>query len=326
MQREADGYKKVLGERAQAQTALEAKVLAIQGERDEAKSALAQASKKNAAAIGKLTRELDETKAKLADASNNVSSKLRAIVEFWKAPHQPFALKRTEESPNMIKMVTDIFRKCSHQTRLYMGIPSRCHAFQKLQIARAETVHNPDLWHKYRNCKEALKKRHCALGVRVKPLAPAIHEELLPCLDGLNLDREVNEVLVVHGCTEKAARAIISEGFDTRHAGTHGGSLYGEGIYFCHQMCKSNQYTDQSGPSGLRHMIISRVALGDPKYLSNPYIGRLPPFRDDDDETKGRFDSNVVNPEDSARGQVHWECVIFSGEQAYPEMLITYTI
>jgi len=327
--------------RREADEASERELAGIQKELDEARAenALAEVSmKKIMEHAQKMERERNDSFVQASQEQKEnehvifqLQRELRAVAEFWKAPPRPLMVKRIKESSSMVEKVAGIFRSCSHLDSWYMcsltkqfGL-SKCSAFQQLRVVAAETLHNPDLWAKYCHCKEAMSKRHRALGVRVNPLVPSI-DELLPIFQGLSLDIDVNESLLVHGCTEKAANAIIIEGFDIRHAKTHGGCLYGEGIYFAKQMCKSNQYTDQSGPSGLRHIIISRVALGDPKYLSGGYSGRLPPFRDDSDETKGRHDSNVVNPQDSVRGQTHWECVLFNSEQAYPEMLITYEI
>ena len=60
--------------------------------------------------------------------------------------------------------------------------------------------------------------------------------------------------------------------------------------------------------------------------MKGTYTGRLPPERDQDDEAKGRFDSNIVDPKESANGQQHWEAVIFKGEQAYQAFLVKYFV
>merc|ERR1712194_226855 len=139
----------------------------------------------------------------------------------------------------------------------------------------------------------------------------------------LELDVSLNEVLLGTGCSEQAALDIIRDGFDPRFAGTRGGNLYGDGIYFSNEMCKCNQYTDTLGNSGLRHIIIARVTLGDPCFLNDEYDGRLPRERP---AGGSRFDSHVVDPQKSQRGQSHWEYVIFERAQAYPELLVTYEV
>ncbi len=71
-------------------------------------------------------------------------------------------------------------------------------------------------------------------------------------------------------------------------------------------------------------MLVVRVAFGDPKYLKDEYTGRLPPYRDPANPSKGRYDSVVANPADSPRGQAHRQFVLFDSARAFPEMLVTY--
>merc|ERR1711879_822175 len=104
------------------------------------------------------------------------------------------------------------------------------------------------------------------------------------------------------------AEAIVRYGFDFRKS--HPG-MYGDGVYFAFEACKSHQYTClkcntfcicQSVPKGAdaseskreRTMIIARVALGDP-YFAKSTLSKVrhPPERSCGD---GLHDSVIANP------------------------------
>jgi len=220
--------------------------------------------------------------------------------------------------------VEHVFKDLSHKDPLFNGMQSNCYAFQKLKVKSVHMVSNSFLWSKYMTHKDDLRRIHQSRGINVRPMAPRVNcLELL--LDNATFDKDLNEVLLAHGCSSKAAASILEDGFDIRFTNQHG-SLYGEGTYFASQMCKCNQYTEPAQQSTLRHIIIARVALGDPHYPKNTYSGRVPEWRNSAREDLGRSDSHVVNPHISLRSQVHWEYVIFNGSQAYPEMLVTYEL
>ena len=80
----------------------------------------------------------------------------------------------------------------------------------------------------------------------------------------------------------------------------------------------------------LRNRSCSAWNLGDFVELTQPYSGVVATSRCGQDTTKRRYQSHVVDPQHYkyAAGQrpTHWECVIFNGEQAYPEFLVQYTV
>merc|ERR1711957_356195 len=157
----------------------------------------------------------------------------------------------------------------------------------------------------------------------IQPLSSAAKFDGLNELFGeTSLGKDVNEIFLIHGCKWEAAQEIMKSGFDIRYTNS-GGNLYGDGLYFTKDVCKADQYTDQSGR---RCIVISRVAPGDPVYVTAQYAGKHPPPRDPNDLAKGRFDSIVVDPARSQRGQAHWEYVLFESSQAYPELLVEYTL
>lgn len=96
--------------------------------------------------------------------------------------------------------------------------------------------------------------------------------------------------------------------------------MYGEGIQFAKEPCKTCQYTGRQE----HHLLLAHVVLVDPNNLTSSCTGRLPELRDLANASRGRFDSNVVDPSVSFQNQAHHEYIVFRDEQACPELLITY--
>lgn len=284
------------------------------------------------AAVQKMQGERDDAKRKNLHATdvNIVGTAVRSYTEFWKAS-RPLETRKLEESPSVMERVMRLFTGLSHQNAFFNGKSSRCHAFQQMKVVSVHSLHNPQRWSKYTTCKEELRQKHHKAGINVKPLPIHALDDLI---EGVELDKSLNEVLLAHGCSPTAAAGILEEGFDMRYTTTNGGDLYGQGLYLADELCKSHQYTNccmyvprcTCPPSRLRHIIIARVAMGDPCFLKTEYQGRLPQFRDPKDTAKGRYDSHAVDPASSVRGQAHREYVIFDGAQAYAEMLVTYEV
>ena len=70
---------------------------------------------------------------------------------------------------------------------------------------------------------------------------------------------------------------------------------------------------------GVKTLLISRVALGDPYYANSTELQRCrrPPIRG----TGLAFDSVVAN---SSSTQTHREFVLYDHRQAYPEYIVSY--
>ncbi|CAH8665820.1 unnamed protein product [Dicrocoelium dendriticum] len=133
-----------------------------------------------------------------------------------------------------------------------------------------------------------------------------------------------NERLLFHG--SPFLQAIVMKGFDERHA--YIGGMFGAGIYFAENSSKSNQYVyGIGGGSGCpthksrscylcpRQLLLCRVALGRSFIQFNAMkVAHAPPGHH----------SIVGRP--STGGLNFAEYVIYRGEQAYPEYLITYLL
>lgn len=133
-----------------------------------------------------------------------------------------------------------------------------------------------------------------------------------------------NERMLFHG--SPFLHHIIMNGFDERHA--YIGGMFGAGIYFAENSSKSNQYVygiaggngcpthkDKSCYVCARKMILCRVTLGKPvEQFTAIRIAHAPPGHH----------SVIGRP--SVGGLNYPEYVIYRGEQAYPEFLVTYKI
>ncbi|CAG0880158.1 unnamed protein product [Darwinula stevensoni] len=133
-----------------------------------------------------------------------------------------------------------------------------------------------------------------------------------------------NERMLFHG--SPFINAIVQKGFDERHA--YIGGMFGAGIYFAENSSKSNQYVygigggtgcpshkDRSCYVCQRQMLLCRVTLGKSfLQFSAMKMAHAPPGHH----------SVIGRP--SAGGLSFPEYVVYRGEQAYPEYLMTYMI
>ncbi|KAJ0170043.1 hypothetical protein K1T71_014649 [Dendrolimus kikuchii] len=133
-----------------------------------------------------------------------------------------------------------------------------------------------------------------------------------------------NERMLFHG--SPFINAIVQKGFDERHA--YIGGMFGAGIYFAEHSSKSNQYVyGFGGGSGCpahkdrscylchRQMLLCRVTLGRAfQLMSAMKMAHAPPGH------------HSVAGRPSQGGLCFPEYVVYRGEQAYPEYLITYQL
>lgn len=133
-----------------------------------------------------------------------------------------------------------------------------------------------------------------------------------------------NERMLFHG--SPFINAIVQKGFDERHA--YIGGMFGAGIYFAENSSKSNQYVygicggtgcpihkDRSCYVCHRQMLLCRVTLGKSfLQFSAMKMAHAPPGHH----------SVIGRP--SVGGLSYPEYVVYRGEQAYPEYLISYQI
>merc|ERR1712224_1071677 len=125
-----------------------------------------------------------------------------------------------------------------------------------------------------------------------------------------------------HGTAAVSAEKCAKQGLDERLAAS---GLYGAGIYFAEQSCKSHQYTRKGLTSSGEHcMFYMRVALG------NPHItgAMLQQRRMEDIDPSGKTDC-VIATKGPVAGhfagrQEHTEFIVYDRYQCYPEFIIYY--
>ncbi|XP_051959075.1 poly [ADP-ribose] polymerase tankyrase-2-like isoform X2 [Xyrauchen texanus] len=169
--------------------------------------------------------------------------------------------------------------------------------FNRYNIVKIQKVCNKKLWERYTHRrKEVSEENH----------------------------NHSNERMLFHG--SPFVNAIIHKGFDERHA--YIGGMFGAGIYFAENSSKSNQYVyGIGGGTGCplhknrscyvcqRHLLFCRVTLGKSfLQFSAMKMAHSPPGH------------HSVTGRPSVNGLALAEYVIYRGEQAYPEYLITYQI
>ena len=207
------------------------------------------------------------------------------------------------------------------------------------KVVGVERIENFALWKAYWHRKREMVDSHHAHNVRVQPVAPPTQ---LPDLAGDGtLDANLNECFLFHGLPPDNIPIIADNGFDERVAALKGG--FGAGIYFADQGCKALQYAAKDVQhDGRRAILLNRVTLGDPFYVSGDAWrpdrairdARRPPERGGEFAPGLTFDSVVALSVDYTYGHAvfgsedseteHREVVIYDHRQAYPEYVVYF--
>eukprot|EP00935_MAST-01C_sp_MAST-1C-sp1_P002831 g2831.t1 len=130
-----------------------------------------------------------------------------------------------------------------------------------------------------------------------------------------NLDEDVNEVYLWHGTPKESAEHIVEEGFDPSKSRD---GLYGPGVYFAENFCKSCQYIkhgrdhEYPGAGEQFTVLLCRVALGQVHKCT--YIA---------ESKRKREGCTCHSLECVPADQVHREFKIM-GDNSYPEYLVTF--
>eukprot|EP00931_Biecheleriopsis_adriatica_P118744 TRINITY_DN94072_c0_g1_i1.p1 TRINITY_DN94072_c0_g1~~TRINITY_DN94072_c0_g1_i1.p1 ORF type:complete len:282 (-),score=60.91 TRINITY_DN94072_c0_g1_i1:223-1029(-) len=170
------------------------------------------------------------------------------------------------------------------------------------EVVRCLRVEDAVLWEKYAAKRAQIRER----AVAIEDIKPETSESISFSAK-TTLDQSVNEVWLLHGTSEEAAKAIAKSNFN----GSSGG-CFGPGTYFADDAKKSNQYAKGATEDGCKIMLLCRVTLGGVK--------KLEPGQD---RTADRFfdDPNI----DSVLGFTDTrEFVVYDSAQIYPEYIMYY--
>ena len=193
---------------------------------------------------------------------------------------------------------------------------------RNVTITQLHQICNVRIWKDYEFRKDQIRKE-LEDRQRVAVVTRALSSQVCPWA---RLDPKVNEILVLQWTADDKTDQIANFGFDERLARESG--LYGQGVYFTDQSCKSLQYSGEAEQK-VGCFIIARVILGHPYDAPGPLLQtRVEPFVEPSDPSKGRFHSVRVHPGTPraiGQVQVHREFVLFNEAQAYPQMIVHFT-
>ena len=101
--------------------------------------------------------------------------------------------------------------------------------------------------------------------------------------------KDMNELLLYHGCDAARTGRLFEQGLDPRYAGSNAGKMFGAGTYLACHASKSDIYTkplfEDGEHEGERCVLVVRTCLGAPHYERNPTVDNrawlMPPERPD---------------------------------------------
>mmetsp|Transcript_118118 Transcript_118118/g.252429 ORF Transcript_118118/g.252429 Transcript_118118/m.252429 type:complete len:316 (-) Transcript_118118:39-986(-) len=170
------------------------------------------------------------------------------------------------------------------------------------EVVRCERIEDSTLWSLYAATRAEI--RNC--GITVDNIKPETSESI-DFSANTTLDHSVNEVWLLHGTSEDAAKAIAKSNFVCSSGG-----CFGSGAYFADDASKSSQYAKGRTEDGCKIMLLCRVTLGNMK--------KLAPGQD---RNADRFASDPSY--NSVLGTTNTrEFIIFNMTQIYPEYLMYY--
>eukprot|EP00930_Biecheleria_cincta_P009097 TRINITY_DN110753_c0_g1_i1.p1 TRINITY_DN110753_c0_g1~~TRINITY_DN110753_c0_g1_i1.p1 ORF type:complete len:273 (-),score=66.22 TRINITY_DN110753_c0_g1_i1:4-822(-) len=169
-------------------------------------------------------------------------------------------------------------------------------------VVRCERIEDAILWDRYAAKRAQIRER----AVAIEDFKPETMEAVGYSASS-TLDHSVNEVWLLHGTSEEAAKAIANSNFQSSSGGCFGG-----GAYFADDANKSNQYAKGRTGDGCKIMLLCRVTLG--------AVKKLPPGQDREAD---RFASDPsVNSVLGFTDQR--EFVVYDMAQIYPEYIMYY--
>eukprot|EP00916_Digyalum_oweni_P017964 GHVL01029920.1.p1 GENE.GHVL01029920.1~~GHVL01029920.1.p1 ORF type:complete len:432 (+),score=60.08 GHVL01029920.1:1193-2488(+) len=173
-------------------------------------------------------------------------------------------------------------------------------------ITKVERIENYPLWCRYRAKQNELRLKHKKIKLSPLKVNPPVPEcctlpEDVP-------DSSLNEFYLFHGTKLNLVEAIINGGLDERDSKN---GLYGNGIYFASQACKSVHYSD-----GV--LLIYRVTLGDIWYTDGSrHDSNKPPQKNKVDFYDSLVATGVKNRHD--------EYIVYDKAQTYPAYVAYYS-
>jgi len=190
----------------------------------------------------------------------------------------------------------------------------------KLSVQYVERIEDSRMWIRYMQERNFIKRRRKSCK----------HASMLP--DGTSrpvktmqrdqsfqdaVEDEINELYLWHGSTPEAISGISEYGFQVKRAGSHRGTLFGNGAYLAECSSKADEYASPHPSTGLCAMLLCRVVLGEMFYTQVSDVDGI-----ERAIGSGQCDS-VLGDRELAVG-TYREFVAFRETQVYPEYIVNY--
>ena len=181
----------------------------------------------------------------------------------------PYVEQPVPDCSSKFRALRDMFLQSMAQHRESYGSSNWCEA-PRVEITAIWEITNPTTRAKFENARREVLARNwngCA------PI-PGMSAEKCN-VDNGHVD--LNEYLLFHGCSWKAADSIKKQGLDAQRGGEAIGTMFGFGAYFAQNASKSDFYTTCSScstcqrckhPTAERRVLVARVLLGESKVVT----------------------------------------------------------
>jgi hypothetical protein len=130
---------------------------------------------------------------------------------------------------------------------------------------------------------------------------------------------DLNEWWLWHGAPVDAGQSISAGQFKVELAGSHRGTMYGNGIYFAESVTKADEYTGYDGPDAIRCLLLCRVTMGHVLYNDDQ---RPSGFELARSVLDGTYDS-ILGDREACVG-THREFIVFNADAVYPNYVVFY--
>eukprot|EP00927_Polykrikos_kofoidii_P077970 TRINITY_DN74851_c0_g1_i1.p1 TRINITY_DN74851_c0_g1~~TRINITY_DN74851_c0_g1_i1.p1 ORF type:complete len:1591 (-),score=283.88 TRINITY_DN74851_c0_g1_i1:245-4540(-) len=237
--------------------------------------------------------------------------------------------------PLMQKLLDDTWkfiptrdRPCPKRTDPCASRAGGCRCVQKdgnpgmptgLRVRRILRVEDSQMWESYHAKRQEIadcRRGETLLDLSTKTKDSVGHTEYFEPLDNV---APSNECYLFHGTFVRAALNIAQNNFRIDLAGSHVGTMYGRGAYFCECCSKADEYARDEPDGyyeGMFAIVLCRVAMG------QPFVTEERDEHAGEHVKAGRFDSTLGDREKSVN--TYREFVVYNLDQVYPEYVILY--
>eukprot|EP00928_Gymnodinium_smaydae_P057798 TRINITY_DN41019_c0_g1_i1.p1 TRINITY_DN41019_c0_g1~~TRINITY_DN41019_c0_g1_i1.p1 ORF type:complete len:457 (-),score=48.50 TRINITY_DN41019_c0_g1_i1:56-1426(-) len=195
----------------------------------------------------------------------------------------------------------------------------------RLQLCHCYRVEDSCMWGRYLRAQDRVRARRPD-GIRsVNELYGDSQQGEVKTLVHLKedfserLDASINEYYLWHGTTPEGATGISADGFRVRLAGSHAGTMFGNGCYFAECSSKSDEYSMEGDGelTGLYSLLLCRVTCGEFVRVT----------RSDTEAIQAALfagTADAVLGDREASVGTYREIVVFQEDVIYPEYIILY--